>query len=95
MFESWWWRCYAAPSAGLLEIWLLQEVAGSKIRSAWRSPGFASALRSKTMHGAGGPMCDDHAAEFFEMHEPEVGWLQNAAWQEHGWCWWKHEPEFC
>ena len=36
------------------------RVAGSKIRSAWRSPGFASALRSKTMNGAGGPMCDDH-----------------------------------
>ena len=36
------------------------RVAGSKIRSAWRSPGFASALRSKTMNGAGGPMRDDH-----------------------------------
>ena len=32
------------------------RVAGSKIRSAWRSLGFASALRSKTMNGAG----DDH-----------------------------------
>ena len=36
------------------------RVAGSKIRSAWRSPGSASALRSKNMNGAGGPMCVDH-----------------------------------
>ena len=36
------------------------RVAGSKIRSAWRSPGSASALRSKNMNGAGGPMCIDH-----------------------------------
>ena len=36
------------------------RVAGSKIRSAWRSPGSVSALRSKNMNGAGGPMCVDH-----------------------------------